>query len=443
VATEVVSRTDPEVARARQIVAEMFGGYPPGDFAVRFWDGSEWRSNPAVEPSFTFVLKHKGALRRMFWPPSPTAFTVAHIYDDFDIQGDMLAFCRFGRHLEALPTRMSMFEKARLAYRLFMQPQVEQRRVGRQPVELSGALHSRERDKQAISYHYDTSNEFFERFLGPTMVYTSGVWEDENDTLESAQYRKLDMMYTKLRLKPGERLLDIGCGWGTPLMHAAREYGVDALGVTLSSKQADLGNQRIRDAGLDGRCRVEVRDYRDLDQPGSFDKIVMMEVGEHFGPDEFPGYFRKCFELLRPGGVLLLQQITLFDYRVAPTVKAFGQQYIFPDGKLVHINWLVEQAERAGFDVRDVESIRENYPKTLTHWLGNLEANHDELVKLTDEATYRTFRLYLAGAKYGFISNLYGLYHLLAVKPDETGVSPVPPSRRDWFAPETRYRAEK
>jgi cyclopropane-fatty-acyl-phospholipid synthase len=226
-------------------------------------------------------------------------------------------------------------------------------------------------------------------------------------------------------------------------MHAAKEYGVDALGCTLSTKQAELGNRKIQEAGLAGKCRVEIRDYRDLNQPGSFDKIVMMEVGEHFGPDEFPGYFRKCFELLKPGGVLLLQQITLFDYRTAPTVKAFGQQYIFPDGQLVHINWLVEHAERAGFDVRDVECIREHYPKTLTHWLGNLEANHDELVKITDEATYRTFRLYLAGAKYGFVSNLYSLYHLMVVKPDATGVSPVPPSRRDWFTPDTRYRAGK
>jgi cyclopropane-fatty-acyl-phospholipid synthase len=433
---------DPEIAKQRELASFMLGGYDQCSYAVRFWDGSEWRSDADVEPSFTFVLKHRGALRRMFWPPNPLAFMVANIYDDFDIEGDMLSFCFYGRYMEKLPDRLSLFGKLKLAFRLFMLPKVEQRRTGRQAAELSGEMHSRERDKQAIRYHYDTSNEFFEKFLGPTMVYTSGNWEDENDTLETAQYRKLDMMYTKLRLKPGERLLDIGCGWGTPVMHAAREYGVDALGVTLSTKQADLANERIRNAGLSERCRVEVCDYRDLDRPGSFDKIVMMEVGEHFGPHEFAGYFKKCYDLLKPGGQLLLQQITLFEYRDAPGVRLFSRNFIFPDGQLVHVNLLTEEAERAGLEVRDVECIREHYPKTLTRWLGNLEANRDALVAATDEATFRAFRLYLAGAKHGFLSNLFNLYQILYVKPDATGVSPVPPSRRDWFAAESRYRKQ-
>jgi len=443
VASEVISTvTDPDIAKQRKLAEYLFGGYDEIPYAVRFWDGSEWRSDPGVEPSFTFVLKHKGALRRMFWPPNPMAFMVANIYDDFEIEGDMLSFCHYGRYLEDLPKRMTWWEKAKLAFRLFMLPQVEQKRIGRQAAELSGEIHSRERDRKAICYHYDTSNEFFEKFLGPTMVYTSGNWEDEHDTLETAQYRKLDMMYTKLRLKQGERLLDIGCGWGTPVMHAAKEYGVDALGVTLSSKQAELANKRIKEAGLSDKCRVEVRDYRDLDRAGSFDKIVMMEVGEHFGPHEFAGYFKKCYELLKPGGQLLVQQITLFEYRDAPGVRVFSKNFIFPDGQLVHVNLLTEQAERAGLEVRDVECIREHYPKTLTRWLGNLEANHAELAAATDEATYRTFRLYLSGAKHGFLTNLYNLYQLLYVKPDTTGASPVPPSRRDWFAAESRYRKQ-
>jgi cyclopropane-fatty-acyl-phospholipid synthase len=441
VASEVTSAVaDPDVAKQRRLVEHMFGGYGETSYAVRLWDGSEWRSDPDVEPSFTFVLKHKGSLRRMFWPPNPMAFMVANIYDDFDIEGDMMSFCFYGRYMEQLPIRLTLWGKAKLGFRLFMLPKVEQKRIGRQAADLSGEMHSRERDRKAICYHYDTSNEFFEKFLGPTMVYTSGNWEDENDTLETAQYRKLDMMYTKLRLKPGERLLDIGCGWGTPVMYAAREYGVDALGVTLSNKQAELANKRIQEAGLSDRCRVEVRDYRDLDQAGLFDKIVMMEVGEHFGPNEFAGYFKKCYELLKPGGQLLLQQITLFEYRDAPGVRLFSRNYIFPDGQLVHVNLLTEEAERAGLEVRDVECLREHYPKTLTRWLGNLEANHAELVAATDEATYRAFRLYLAGAKHGFLSNLFNLYQILYVKPDKTGVSPVPPSRRDWFAAESRYR---
>ena len=441
VASEVAGTVaDPEVAKQRNLAEFLFAGYDKAAYAVRFWDGSEWRSDQGAEPAFTFVLKHKGSLRRMFWPPNPMAFSMAYLYDDFEIQGDMTSFCHYGRYLEDLPKRLTMWDKATLAFRLMMLPKVEQRRVGRQAAELSGEMHSRERDRKAISYHYDTSNEFFEKFLGPTMVYTSGIWEDEHDTLETAQYRKLDMMYTKLRLKPGERLLDIGCGWGTPVMHAAREYGVDALGVTLSNKQADLANKRIRDAGLADKCRVEVCDYRDLDRAGSFDKIVMMEVGEHFGPNEFGNYFRKCYDLLKPGGQLLVQQIMLFEYKDAPAARVFSRNFIFPDGQLVHVSLMTEEAERAGLEVRDVECIREHYPKTLSRWLGNLEANHDELVAATDEATYRAFRMYLAGAKHGFQTNLYNLAQLLYVKPDAAGTSPVPPSRRDWFAADSRYR---
>ncbi|MFO0804592.1 MAG: cyclopropane-fatty-acyl-phospholipid synthase family protein [Gemmataceae bacterium] len=417
---------DPEIARQRELASFMFGGYDQTSYAVRFWDGSEWRSDPNVEPSFTLVLKHRGALRRMFWPPNPLAFMVANIYDDFEIEGDMMSFCFYGRYLEQLPNRLTLWGKLKLALRLFLLPKVEQRRTGRQAAELTGEMHSRERDRKAICYHYDTSNEFFEGFLGPTMVYTSGNWEDENDTLETAQYRKLDMMYTKLRLKPGERLLDIGCGWGTPVMHAAREYGVDALGVTLSNKQAELANKRIRDAGLSDKCRVEVCDYRDLDQNGTFDKIVMMEVGEHFGPHEFAGYFKKCYDLLKPGGQLLLQQITLFEYRDAPGVRLFSRNFIFPDGQLVHVNLLTEEAERAGLEVRDVECIREHYPKTLTRWLGNLEANRDALVAATDEATFRAFRSALGRCEARIFLESLQLVPDSLREAGRLGVSPVP-----------------
>lgn len=425
--------TDPAVAKSQQILQQLFAGYGRYDFAVRFWDGTVWQPEPAAPVKFTFVLKHRGAVRRMFWPPSPVSFGCAYIYDDFDIEGDVQSFCVFGRHLEAAPTRLSVLQRLKIGLQIFTLPQVEQRREGRGPAELSGQMHSRERDRKAISYHYDTSNEFFQKILGPTMVYTSGIWE-EGDDLDAAQRRKLDLLYTKLRLKPGERLLDIGCGWGVPAIHAAREFGAQSLGVTLSEKQADWARRFVREAGVEDRCRIEVRDYRDLNEPGSFDKIVMMEVGEHFGYAEFEGYFRKCFELLKPGGQLMIQQIQLFGAgRKARAVREFGLKFVFPDGELVPVSWMVKNAELAGFDVRDVESVREHYPKTLQCWLNNLEANHDELVALTDEATYRTFRLYLAGARYGYLTNLYQLHHMLFVKPDATGGSPVPTSRRDWY----------
>jgi cyclopropane-fatty-acyl-phospholipid synthase len=414
------------------VLQELVGDYQPRDFAVRFWDGTFWEPEPGQSVRFTLVLNHPGALRKMFWPPRGLSLGKAYIYDDFDVHGDMVAFMLLGRHLAFRRQELSVARKLRLGWRLWNLPRVERPQLGRQQASLSGEVHSIERDRAAISYHYDTSNEFFEKFLGPRVIYTSAVWDRPDEDLQTAQTRKLDSLFRKLRLKPGERLLDIGCGWGAPLIHAVRNFGVEGLGVTLSAKQAEWARNKIKEAGLDKRCRIEVCDYRQLDGRQPFDKIVMMEVGEHFGADQFAGYFRKCFELLRPGGALAIQQITLFGHEGMPLARDFSQHYIFPDGELVPISTLVRDAEKAGFDVRDVESIREHYRLTLKHWLGNLEAHHDELVELTDEATYRTFRLYLAGARMGFLTNVYNLHHLLVIKPDKFD-SQVPLSRRDWY----------
>jgi cyclopropane-fatty-acyl-phospholipid synthase len=426
----VQKTANPQVAASLCVLADLMGDHRPRDFSVRFWDGSMWELEPGQPANFALVLKHPGSLRKMFWPPRGLTLGKAYIYDDFDVEGDMVAFMLLVRHLALRRLELPMSRKLRLGWQLWSLPRVERPQLGRQGAQLSGRIHSLERDRAAISYHYDTSNEFFERFLGPSCVYTSGLWDNPAEDLEAAQTRKLDYVCRKLRLKPGERLLDIGCGWGAPLIHAVRNYGVDGLGVTLSSKQADWSRAKIKQAGLEDRCRIEIRDYRELDVRQTFDKIVMLEVGEHFGADQFVGYFRKCFELLKPGGALAVQQITLFGQEGMPLAHDFSQHYIFPDGELVPVSTLVRDAERAGFEVRDVESIREHYPLTLKHWLGNLEAHHDELVKLTDEATYRTFRLYLSGARMGFLINVYNLYQLLAVKPDHWD-NRLPQSRRD------------
>lgn len=423
---------NPEVQSQLQFFQDMVTGYQPRDFAVRLWDGTTWEPERGQPNNFTLVLNHPGALRKMFWPPRPLTTAKAYIYDDFNVEGDMVAFCYFCRYLTSLKTDLSLWQKLRLGWRIWSLPRVDRPQPGRQAAELSGQVHSIERDRAAILYHYDTSNEFFEKFLGPRVVYTSAIWDDPGEDLETAQTRKLDCLFKKLRLKPGERLLDIGCGWGAPLIHAVKNYGVTGLGVTLSTKQAEWAREKVRQAGLENRCRIEVRDYRELEEREPFNKIVMMEVGEHFGPDQFVGYFRKCFQLLRPGGVLLIQQITRFGPIGMPAAREFSQHYVFPDGELVPLSLLIRDAEKAGFDVRDVESIREHYLLTLKHWLHNLEVHHDELVRITDEATFRTFRLYLAGARFGFLTNIYNLHHLLLVKPDNHE-SHMPLSRRDWY----------
>lgn len=429
----VQKSTDPQVEAQLRLLQEMADGYEPRDFAVRMWDGTSWEPSPGQPANFTLVLNHPGSLRKMFWPPRPLTTGMAYIYDDFNVEGDLVAFCFFCRHLTDLKTRLSVWRRLRLGWRLWNLPRVERPRTGRQAAQMSGQVHSIERDRAAILYHYDTSNEFFEKALGPRVVYTSAVWDNPDEDLETAQTRKLDYLFRKLRLKRGERLLDIGCGWGAPLIHAVNNYGVEGHGVTLSYKQAEWARNKVRQAGIENRCRIEVRDYRELDEHEPFDKIVMMEVGEHFGADQFEGYFKKCYNLLKPGGALLIQQITLFGHSGMPAAREFSQHYVFPDGELVPVSLLCRDAEKAGFDVRDVESIREHYPLTLKHWLANVEANHDELVRITDEATYRTFRLYFAGARFGFLTNVYNLHHLLVVKPDNCD-SGMPLSRRDWYA---------
>ena len=429
--TTTIGTSDPEIASSRRVLQKLFAGLHSRPFDVRFWDGSTWPGN-AASSKFTLVLRHAGTVRRMFWPPGPLNFAAAYVYDDFDIEGDVLAFHDLCDYLENDVRKQPLVRRLRLAWNLWRLPRLKRLRAGRDPVQLAGALHSRERDRAAIRYHYDQPTVFFEKLLGPAMLYTSGVWESPSESLEVAQERKLDTICRKLRLKAGDRLLDIGCGWGMLGMHAAKNYGAQTVGVTISQPGADWARERIRAEGQESRCRVEVLDYRDLPDNEPFDKISCVEVGEHFGVSQYPTYWKKCKSLLRPGGTVLHQQIELSDTAMPKAAIAFSQRFVFPDGELVPLNVLLRPAEEAGLEIRDVEGLREHYPLTLKHWLANLEANEKELIAATDEATYRSFRLYLAGAAWGFNHNVYNLYQILLVKPDACR-SGLPLSRGDWY----------
>lgn len=422
-------RKDPAVQASFDFLGEVLSGYGPRDFAVRAWDGAVWEPDAGQPARFTLVLQHPGAVRKMFWPPRPYTLGESYIYDDIDIEGDIHAFFALVGYLYEM--RRGLFQRLRWLKRLFALPGGERPRSGRLAAQLSGSVHSRERDRQAVSYHYDVSNDFYQLWLDRRMVYTCAYFADHGDDIDRAQERKLDYICRKLRLLPGDHLLDIGCGWGGLVMHAARQYGVHALGITLSRPQIELAQERIRQAGLQDRCRVEYQDYRDI--TGTFDKLVSVGMFEQIGGKMLPLYFQKAHSCLRPGGVFLNHGIALSGWERKPRGQPFSQRYVFPDGELTPIHVTLKAAEQARLEVRDVESLREHYILTLENWVRRLEARADEARKLTTETTYRIWRLYMAGSADGFRAGRGNLYQTLLVKPDR-GVSGLPLTRADWYA---------
>jgi cyclopropane-fatty-acyl-phospholipid synthase len=422
---------DSAVQASFAFLGEVLSKYGPRDFAVRAWDGSVWEADTGQPPRFTLVLQHPGAIRTMFWPPRAYTLGEAYIYDDIDIEGDIHAFFAVTSYLYALRSGLGLGQKLRWLKRLFVLPGGEKPRTGRLAARLSGAVHSLERDRQAVSYHYDVSNDFYQLWLDRRMIYTCAYFADPSDDIDRAQERKLDYICRKLRLLPGDRLLDIGCGWGGLAMYAAQQYGVHALGITVSRSQVELAQQRIRQAGLQDRCRVEYQDYRQVS--GTFDKLVSVGMFEQIGGEMLPLYFQKAYSLLRPGGVFLNHGISLSGWERKPRNQAFSQRYVFPDGELKPIHTTLQAAEQARLEVRDVESLREHYVLTLKNWLRRLEARAAEARKLTHETTYRIWRLFMAGAVDGFRAARVNLYQTLLVKPDR-GDSGLPLTRADWYS---------
>ncbi len=303
----------------------------------------------------------------------------------------------------------------------------------RGPARLAGRRHSVERDRQAVTYHYDVSNDFYALWLDRRMVYSSAYFQAAGEDLDTAQARKLDYICRKLRLQPGQRLLDIGCGWGGLVLHAAQHYGVDATGITLSQPQVELANERIAAAGLSGQCRVEARDYRELDEPEGYDVLVSVGMFEHVGAALLPTYFDQSWRLLKPGGVFLNHGIASRANEVLPDGPNFSDAYVFPDGELTPISATLRAAEEAGFEVRDVESLREHYALTLRHWVRRLETQHDAALRFVDEPTYRVWRLFMSSNAHGFRTGALNVYQALLVKPDAHGRSDLPLTRADWY----------
>lgn len=413
------------------LLQDLFAEYHPRDFDVQLWDGTVWPAE-TNDTRFTLVLNHRGAVRSLLWPPSQLTMAEAYVHGDVDIEGDIHGVFPLADHL-LVDRNWSSPERLKLGARMLTLP-AERRSRGARAASLRGRRFSLARDRQAVSYHYDRSNELFSLFLDARMVYSCAYFESADTSLDVAQERKLDLLCRKLRLRPCERLLDIGCGFGGLILHAAQRFGVEAHGITISERQAELARERIAAAGLGDRCRVDVVDYRQLEEPGTYDKVVSVCMFEQVPEHLLPEFFARAGTLLRPGGVFVNQGIARHvDFeQSARRGDSFIDRYVFPDGGVVPISTTLAAAQGAGLEVRDVESLREHYVLTLRHWVSRLEANRDAAIGATDELTYRVWRLYMAGSAYGFETGRLNVYQTVFAPPAE-GRSGLPLTRDDWY----------
>ncbi|MDJ0954012.1 MAG: cyclopropane-fatty-acyl-phospholipid synthase family protein [Acidimicrobiia bacterium] len=392
--------------RVYELLVRM-GGHPAP--AIRAWTGEVW--GPA-DAAATIVLNKPGGLRSMLLPPNDLSAAEAYIYEDVDFEGDLYQLLRFAAELSE--GKRSVVATARLLRLLRQLPEDSNRTQADQP-QFTGLRHSKRRDRAAVTHHYDTGNNFFSQFLDPQLVYSSAAFLSPTDSLETAQQRKLDLICRKLRLSPGMRLLDVGCGWGSLVIHAARDYGVKATGITLSEEQAIEARRRVDAARLTDQVHIEVRDYRDL--RGEFDAISSVGMVEHVGRKELGNYFSILRESLAPGGQLLNHGIVTRDRKRGRIKPTFVNTYVFPDGELANVDEVVAAAEESGFELRDAESLRASYALTLQAWVTNLEASRVEAVAATSEQTYRIWRLYMAGSAVAFDRAAISVYQLLLSDP--------------------------
>jgi cyclopropane-fatty-acyl-phospholipid synthase len=299
------------------------------------------------------------------------------------------------------------------------------------------ARHTKRVDRDSIRHHYDVSNEFYALWLDPRMVYSCGYFREEDDSLEAAQLQKLDHICRKLRLAAGDRFLDIGCGWGALVIRAAEKFGVDATGITLSENQHRLATERIRAAGLEGRCRVLLQDYRDHEGDGTYDKIASVGMFEHVGLKNLPVYFGAVKRLLRENGLFMNHGITTSDTHSRSVGMGAGEfiaRYVFPNGELPHLHLVVHEMSDQDFEVQDVECLRTHYAKTLALWSANFERRLKDAVAAADERTARIWRLYLAGCAHAFDERWVSIYQILATKQTKPGRAALPLTR-EWMYP--------
>jgi cyclopropane-fatty-acyl-phospholipid synthase len=426
-------------------LAEVFEAIVGPDAPVEFraYDGSR---AGAPDSPVKITVRSPVAVSYLAQAPGALGLARAYVSGHLDVDGDM--YTLLSRLTKALNMNMSWADRVKLLQALGgpklllprIPPPPQEVRVSSRRLRV-GRMHSKGRDANSISHHYDVSNRFYEWVLGPSMAYTCACYPTQDASLEEAQWYKFDLVARKLALKPDMRLLDVGCGWGGMVMHAAREYGVKALGVTLSEQQALWAQQAIKKAGLEDLAEVRHLDYRDVPET-DFDAVSSIGLTEHIGKQNVPGYFSFLNGKLKVGGRMLNHCITRPD-NTGPSIRKEGfiNRYVFPDGELEGPGWLMSVMNDHGFEIRHEENLREHYAKTLAGWCDNLDAHWDEAVEEVGQGTARVWRLYMAGSRLGFDHNVVQLHQILGVKlrADDTSGMPLRP---DWEPAEARAKAD-
>lgn len=405
-------------------------------FNVRLWNGTVLEA-PLGEPvDGCVVLARPEALTALLPPASELGIARAFIEGALDIEGDTIEVLTAASRWRGPRPELGQVVAWLGTFARHALPQ----HATRIAAELKGRMHSRGRDEKAVRHHYDVSNELYRLFLDPTLTYSCGFFPTGQESLEEAQVGKLDLVCRKLALRPEDRLLDVGCGWGGLIVHAAERYGARGTGITLSPNQLAEARRRLDALPTGGRWEARLADYRSLEDAPTFDKVASVGMMEHVGRAQLETYFQKVYRVLRPGGLLLNHAIAALpgDQWTVPWVSRRGggfiERYIFPDSELVPIGDVVQTAERAGFEVRDLESLREHYAQTLGHWLTRLERQMRVAAAQVGMERARAFRLYLAASAVSFRTGRISVFQLLLAKRTEDGRAlGVPRSRVGWY----------
>jgi cyclopropane-fatty-acyl-phospholipid synthase len=376
---------------------------------LELWNGQQYDFCTG-SPNVTIKVPGASALSYLL-NPSLSNLGAAYVEGKIDVMGNL-------------------FDVINMAHALAQRSMAPEGKFGRI---MRNFRHSKEKDAEAIKYHYDVSNDFYSLWLDPNMVYSCAYFENGNESLADAQLKKIDHILTKIQMRPGQRLLDIGCGWGALVIRAAQKYGAHCVGVTLSENQYQLARERVKQAGLSKQVEIRLEDYRDVN--GSFDRITSVGMFEHVGRKNLPMYFAKMRSLLSENGIAMNHGITSTDPNSGETPYGGGEfieKYVFPHGELPHIGLVLQTMQEGGLEAMDVENLRHHYARTCTSWAENFEANADTIKQLTEDKRYRIWRVYLAGSAYAFVNDLISLYQVVCVKSGRNAPM-LPMSRRYMY----------